>query len=93
MFGIGALTAPLIKDRRILVASIVGGILLFLGVGVSLGWNEAPPAALLIPVIQDWIFDYPTTAGSRALMIGIALGIVATSFRIIIGIERSFLGE
>ena len=36
---------------------------------------------------------YPTMAGSRALMIGIALGIVATSFRIIIGLDKSFLGE
>ncbi|MDP6853099.1 MAG: hypothetical protein QGF36_04520 [Candidatus Marinimicrobia bacterium] len=93
VFGIGALTAPWFKDKRLLVAFILGGILLFVGIGVSMGWNEAPPSALLIPVIQDWIFDYPTTAGSRALMIGIALGIVATSFRIIIGIERSFLGE
>ena len=64
-----------------------------LGTGFSMGWNQDPPQILLITVIQDWIFDYPTTAGSRALMIGIALGTVGTSFRIILGMERSFLGE
>ena len=48
---------------------------------------------LKITTLQNWIYSYPTTAGSRALMIGIALGIIGTSFRIIIGKERSFLGE
>ena len=58
-----------------------------------MGWNQNPPLFLSIPVIQDWIFSYPTTAGSRALLIGVALGVMGTSFRIILGIERSFLGE
>jgi len=93
VFGLGAIIAPWVRDRKILFGLIVGGIIIFLGGGFSFGWQETPPSFLLITVIQDWIFDYPTTAGSRALMIGIALGIVATSFRIILGMERSFLGE
>ena len=93
MFGIGAISAPWIKDKKVLFGFITGGIILFLGTGFSMGWNQEPPQILLIPVIKDWIFDYPTTAGSRALMIGIALGTVGTSFRIILGMERSFLGE
>ena len=73
---------------------IVGGGLIFsIIMGTLMGWNQNPPSLLSIPVIQDWIFAYPTTAGSRALKIGIGLGIVATSFRIIIGLDRSFLGE
>ena len=93
IFGIGAISAPWIKDRKVLFTFITGGIILFLGVGFYLGWNQEPPQILLITVIQDWIFDYPSTAGARALMIGIALGVVGTSFRIILGMERSFLGE
>jgi hypothetical protein len=91
VFGLGAVSAPWIKDRKILFSLVLGSLLIFFAVGFQLNWHADPPH--LIPLIQDWIFDYPTTAGSRALMIGIALGIVATSFRIIVGIERSFLGE
>jgi hypothetical protein len=38
-----------------------------------------------------FIMDFPQTAGQRAIMIGIALGIVSTSLRVILGIERSRL--
>ena len=93
MFGIGAIAAPFIKERTILLGIVGGGILIFIITGTLMGWNQNPPDLLSIPIIQDWIFAYPTLAGSRALMIGIALGIVATSFRIIIGLDKSFLGE
>jgi len=42
--------------------------------------------------IATWIMDFPQTAGQRAIMIGIALGLVSTSLRVILGIERSHLG-
>lgn len=39
-----------------------------------------------------WIMSYPLTAGMTAIMIGIALGIMSSSLRIILGIERSHIG-
>ena len=50
-------------------------------------------AIFKIPDLQEWIMDVPATAGSRAIMIGIALGTIAQSYRIITGRERSILGD
>ena len=45
-----------------------------------------------IPFIAEWIMQVPNLAGQRAVMIGAAMGMVATSLRMIFGIERSYLG-
>lgn len=45
-----------------------------------------------IPLISEWMMQVPNMAGQRAVMIGAALGVVATSLRMIFGIERSYLG-
>ena len=50
------------------------------------------PEGYRISNLAAWIMNFPQTAGQRAIMIGIALGLVSTSLRIILGIERSHLG-
>ncbi|OQA13479.1 MAG: hypothetical protein BWY64_03620 [bacterium ADurb.Bin363] len=44
------------------------------------------------PKIASWLMNFPTTAGQRAIMIGAALGVVSTSIKILIGIDKSYLG-
>lgn len=43
------------------------------------------------PQVANWIMDIPNTAGQRAILIGIALGTVSASLRLILGIERAHL--
>lgn len=42
--------------------------------------------------ISDWIMNVPNTAAQRAILIGVSLGGIATSIKIIFGIERAYLG-
>ena len=45
-----------------------------------------------LPEVANWIRDYPSMAARRAILIGIGLGSLTTSLRVIIGIERTWLG-
>jgi len=42
--------------------------------------------------ITEWIMNVVNMAGQRAILIGAALGVMATSVKIVLGIERSHLG-
>lgn len=41
---------------------------------------------------KRWILSYGNSAGRRAIMIGAALGAISTGLRVIVGLERSYLG-
>jgi len=43
--------------------------------------------------MAGWIFNVPGMAARRAILLGISLGGIATSLRIILGIERSYQGK
>jgi len=49
-------------------------------------------AMLRIENMTMFIMSVINTAGNRAIMIGIALGIVSTSLKILLGVDRSYLG-
>jgi hypothetical protein len=81
------------KNRKYTLASVIGGILIVTIAGMITGWPVDQPAIFYLPVLQDWIYNVPNVAGARAIMIGIGLGIFATSIRYILGIEKSYIGE
>ena len=82
-----------IKDRFYQLFCILFLFVLVTIYGFISNWAIDQPAFLYLPDFQDWIMKYPTNAGKRAIMIGVALGIIGTSLRIIFGIDRSFIGE
>jgi hypothetical protein len=54
---------------------------------------ESMPGLTLPGFSGSVIMAIVTTAGQRSIMIGIALGIAAISLRIILGLDRSYLGS
>ncbi len=49
------------------------------------------PEPARLPAIQEWIMEVPQNAAKRAILIGAALGVMATGLRVILGVERSYL--
>ena len=88
LFLLFAFISPLFKNKNVLLKSFLLSSLL-LGV-LMVFWY---PSFLNSKSILFWIIAYPTVAGKKAIMIGVALGIVGTSLRIIFGKDRSFLGD
>lgn len=54
---------------------------------------EGPLAGLRIDNLTVYIMSVFNTAGNRAIMIGIALGIASTSLKVLLGVDRSYLGK
>lgn len=69
-------------------------LLLFASVVVMVGriplgqfiWGKLPLAA-------NWVMAYPSLAVQRGIIIGAALGAASMSLRIILGIERTYMGK
>ena len=49
-------------------------------------WND-------VPEVVDWVMAVPNMVAQRGILIGAALGAVATGLKMVFGIERSYLGK
>lgn len=46
----------------------------------------------LFPAAKDWVVNVPALAGVRGILLGVALGIIATGLRLLSGIDRPYSG-
>jgi hypothetical protein len=67
---------------------LLSALILMLRFNPYLGPLGNPDAAL-----ASWILNVPNLAAKRAIIIGIGLGIVATALKVILGIERGYMGS
>ncbi len=83
------------KNREATIL-LVAAFIILLGrtpMGMYLtAWVPEQFSILQIPNLAVWIMNSPNLAGQRAIMVGIGLGVVSMSLRLILGIERTYLG-
>ena len=80
--------------RAFRARSYEAAVLLISGVVLMLG--RAPIGEVIspyFPTMADWIMQVPNLAGNRGIMIGAAIGIVSVCIRVLLGIDRGYLGQ
>jgi hypothetical protein len=99
MFALLAFFIASAAYRAFRARTILASLLLLSAVIVMLGripigdmLTSWLPEGLRFSDIARYILDYPNTAAKRAIYIGVGLGVAATSLKIILGIERTWLG-
>jgi hypothetical protein len=78
---------------RTVEAGLLAAAALIVMIGrVPIGdWATGWMGQFRLSVIQEWIMDNPQNSAKRAILIGAALGVMATGLRVILGLERSYL--
>ena len=74
------------------VKSLETGLFVVFGLLVLLG--QVPVGARLwdqLSVIKDWVLEVPALAGARGILLGVALGSVATGLRVLLGMDRPYV--
>jgi hypothetical protein len=102
MFALLAFYIASAAYRAFIIRSLESNLLMITAVIVMLGrtsfatvltsWIPDGWSFLRLPEITDFIMQYPNSAAQRAILISASLGIVGSSLRIILGIERAYLG-
>ena len=93
MFAILAFFIASAAYRSFRARSREAAVLLIAAVIVMMG--RVPLGEYLIPIsgdVSQWILNVLNASVRRAILIGVSLGAVALSLKIIFGVERSYLG-
>ena len=99
MFALLAFYIASAAFRAFRIRTVEAGLLAVAAVIVMLGrvpvgnaMTSWLPEPLRFGAMQDWIMNVPQSAAKRAVLMGAAMGVMATGLRVILGIERSYLG-
>jgi uncharacterized membrane protein YozB (DUF420 family) len=80
------------RARNVEATMLLGAAFILMLGRVPIGYWVSAWLGHTLSNAADWIMDFPQTAGQRAIMIGIALGVVSSALRVILGLERAYSG-
>ncbi|MGH8003734.1 MAG: hypothetical protein ACRECJ_03300 [Limisphaerales bacterium] len=94
MFALLAFFIASAAFRAFRARSVIATLLLLTAVVVMLGRVPIGPFVLgdWISDLADWIMSVPNAAAKRAIVVGVGLGILSLSLKMVLGIERAWLG-
>jgi hypothetical protein len=79
--------------RAFRARTILATILLVTAFIVMLRLIPLGPFSTINQAAVSWILAVPNMAAKRAITMGVGLGVIATCIKIILGIERTYLGH
>jgi hypothetical protein len=80
--------------RAFRVKNFETGLFVVFGLIVLLG--QVPVGAEVwpqFPIIKNWVLEVPALAGARGILLGVALGAIATGMRVLLGIDRPYASD
>jgi len=93
MFSLLAFFIASAAYRAFRARSILASLLLVAAIIVMLRVVYLGDLSTPINAMADWIINVPNLAAKRSILIGVGLGMVATALKVILGIERTYLGR
>ena len=93
MFALLAFYVASAAYRAFRARTLVATILLLTAVVIMFRLIPLGPVSGLNQTVASWILTVPNMAAKRAIAMGIGLGGIATALKVVLGIERSYMGK
>ncbi len=90
-FGLAAFFLATAAYRALRARNIETTLMLLAALVVFVGQIPLASTPLgILSTARDWVLAVPSTAGVRGILLGVALGTIATALRLIIGMDRPY---
>jgi hypothetical protein len=93
MFSLLAFYIASAAYRAFRARSLLSTILLVAALIIMIRFVPMGPISDLVSALSSWVLKVPNMAAKRAIFIGVGLGMVATAIKILLGVERGYMGR
>jgi hypothetical protein len=93
MFALLAFFIASAAYRAFRARNLLATLLLLAALLVMCRFNPYLPGIDFIAKASNWLMNVPNLAAQRAIVMGVGLGMVATALKVILGIERGYMGK
>ncbi|MBK7092122.1 MAG: hypothetical protein IPH59_10470 [bacterium] len=93
MFSLLAFFIASAAYRAFRARSVISAVLLIAALVMMFRVIPMGQVSIWINETANWLLLVPNLAAKRAIIIGVGLGMVATALKVVLGIERAYLGK